>query len=156
MLNKKVIMAIAYFTIIGSLTACSSTPTTTASQRKQEQPSSPPAEAPASSTTSSDKTKDASQAKYTLDAQLVQDGNKAVITWKTNLTISAEHYGKEEVPGEGHAHVYVDGERVSALKTTDPYTVENLKPGKHKIKIDLQQNDHKPYGVEKKFDVEVK
>ncbi|MGC5326285.1 stalk domain-containing protein [Brevibacillus sp. SYSU BS000544] len=92
----------------------------------------------------------------TLDAQLVVDDKKAIISFSTNLKISAENYGKAHVTGEGHAHVYLDGQKVTGLKTNDPYTLDKLIPGKHTIKIDLQQNDHQSYGVEKVFEIEVK
>lgn len=45
---------------------------------------------------------------------------------------------------------------LTGLKTNDPYTLDQLAPGKHSIKIDLQQNDHQSYGVEKVFEIEVK
>lgn len=92
----------------------------------------------------------------TLEAQLVVDGKKATIHFATNLRLSAENYGKAHVIGEGHAHLYLDGQKVTGLKTNDPYTLDQLAPGKHSIKIDLQQNDHQSYGVEKVFEIEVK
>ncbi|WP_044022732.1 DUF6130 family protein [Bacillus sp. SG-1] len=91
----------------------------------------------------------------TLEAEFSQDGNNVVIKWNTDLNISAEHYGGEHVDGEGHAHVYVDGEKIAGLKNTDPYVVENLTAGKHIISIELQQNDHQPLDIKKEFEVEI-
>jgi archaeosine-15-forming tRNA-guanine transglycosylase len=91
----------------------------------------------------------------TLEAEFVQEGNNVTITWNTNLTISAENYGGDHVDGEGHAHVYVDGEKIAGLKSTDPYVVEGLTAGKHEIKIELQQNNHDSYTVSEVFEVEV-
>jgi hypothetical protein len=96
-------------------------------------------------------------AKPTLTADLVQDGNNVTITYKVeNFRISADHYGHQSVPGEGHLHVYVDGVQKAGLKTDAPVRLENLPPGKHTIKLDLQNNDHTPLNVEKTFQVEIK
>jgi hypothetical protein len=95
--------------------------------------------------------------KPSLTADLVQDGRNVTITYKvSNLKISAEHYGHQAVPGEGHLHVYVDGVQKAGLKTDAPVRLENLAPGKHTIKLDLQNNDHTPLNVEKVWQVEVK
>jgi hypothetical protein len=91
----------------------------------------------------------------TLEAEFVQVGNVVTINWNTSLNISAEHYGSDHVDGEGHAHVYVDGEKVAGLKNTAPYIIEDLSKGMHTIEIALQQNDHTAYEVLKSFDVEV-
>lgn len=91
----------------------------------------------------------------TLEADISQDGNAVTITWTTDLSISAEHYSGDHVEGEGHAHVYVDGEKVAGLKNTDPYVIEDLSTGKHTISIELQQNDHQPLLVNKEFEVEI-
>lgn len=91
-----------------------------------------------------------------LDAELKQEGKDATITWNTNLAISADHYGKDPVEGEGHAHVYVDGKKVTGLKTKEPYTVKDLKIGTHSITIELQQNNHTSYSIVRAFNVEVK
>jgi hypothetical protein len=91
----------------------------------------------------------------TLVAKFVQEGNNVTIIWSTNLLISAEHYGADHVVGEGHAHVYVDGEKVAGLKAMEPYIVEGLEAGKHTIEIALQQNDHTAYSVSEKFEIEI-
>jgi hypothetical protein len=96
-------------------------------------------------------------AKPTLTADLVQDGRNVTITYKVgNMKISADHYGHQAVPGEGHLHVYVDNVQKAGLKTDAPVRLENLTPGKHTIKLDLQNNDHTPLNVEKTFQVDVK
>jgi hypothetical protein len=93
--------------------------------------------------------------KPSLDASYEVDGSNVTINWNTDITISADHYGADHVVGEGHAHVYVNGEKVAGLKSMDAYVVEGLSAGTHVIEIALQQNDHTPYGVAYKFEVEV-
>jgi hypothetical protein len=96
-------------------------------------------------------------AKPSLTADLVQDGHNVTITYRVdNLRISADHYGHQAVAGEGHLHVYVDGVQKAGLKTDAPVRLENLTPGKHTIKIDLQNNDHTALGIDKTFQVEIK
>jgi hypothetical protein len=96
-------------------------------------------------------------AKPTLTADYTQDGKNVTITYKVeNMKISADHYGHQAVPGEGHLHVYVDGVQKAGLKSDAPVRLENLSPGKHTIKLDLQNNDHTPIGVAKTFQIEIK
>ena len=50
--------------------------------------------------------------------------------------------------GEGHAHIYVDGIKVGRVYGSRYHLSTsqlNLKPGTHKIKVDLNGNDHIPY-----------
>jgi hypothetical protein len=96
-------------------------------------------------------------AKPTLDAKFVQDGRDVTITYTVkNMNISADHVDHAPVQGEGHLHIYVDGKQKAVLKTAAPVKLENLTPGKHTIKLDLQHNNHTPLNVEKIFDIEVK
>lgn len=98
-----------------------------------------------------------SNAKPSLTADYTQDGHNVTITYKVeNMKISADHYGHQAVPGEGHLHVYVDGVQKAGLKSEAPVRLENLSPGKHTIKLDLQNNDHTPIGIEKTFQIEIK
>lgn len=87
----------------------------------------------------------------TLETEFTQEGNAVTISWNTDITVSAEHYGGEHVVGEGHAHVYVDGEKIAGLKNSEDYVVENLEAGEREIVISLQMNDHEPYEVSETF-----
>lgn len=92
-----------------------------------------------------------------LEAQLIQEGSRATISYSVkNFKLSAEHFGKEHVPGEGHLHLIVDGESRVMLKEQSRIILENIPKGHHTIKLTLQQNDHKPLYVEKEFHIEVK
>lgn len=98
-----------------------------------------------------------SNTKPTLVVDHTQDGRNVAITYRVeNMKISADHYGHQAVAGEGHLHVYVDGVQKAGLKSDAPVRLENLSPGKHTIKLDLQNNDHTPLHIEKTFEVEIK
>lgn len=60
------------------------------------------------------------------------------------FTWAPEHVNQEEpVPGEGHAHVYVDGEKVGRLYGPDAHLA--LSPGDHQVRVTLNANDHAEY-----------
>lgn len=102
---------------------------------------------------------DMSQMAPSIEASVTLNGTTAVVKYEVkNLKVSAEHYGLDPVDGEGHSHVYLDGVKVTGLKEqSGTYEVKDLKPGKHVISVDLQQNNHKPIeGTTKEFTVEVK
>jgi hypothetical protein len=95
--------------------------------------------------------------KPSLDAKIVLEGTSATITYKvSNLKLSPDHMGGQNVPGEGHLHLVVDGQQKAMLKTDAPVTLENLSAGKHTVKLNLQQNDHTDLNVEKVFPIVVK
>lgn len=50
--------------------------------------------------------------------------------------------------GEGHMHYFVDGGAYNALADTT-FTLKDLAPGAHRVKITLQKGDHSDLGVEK-------
>jgi hypothetical protein len=141
-MNKKVMLSAAALLVVAAVgTACGKNESTSA-----------PAENSVQKQSSIN-----TNAKPTLTADFTQDGKNVTITYKVeNMKISADHYGHQAVPGEGHLHVYVDGVQKAGLKSDAPVRLENLAPGKHTIKLDLQNNDHTPLGIEKTFQVEIK
>ena len=44
-------------------------------------------------------------------------------------------------PGAGHAHIYVDGEKLGRVFGNE-YHIEQLAPGEHEIRVSLNTNDH--------------
>lgn len=54
--------------------------------------------------------------------------------------------GGPHVPGEGHAHLLVDGEKVGRLYG-NWFHLPPLKPGRHEITVTLHGNNHAPYTV---------
>ncbi|MZQ85723.1 hypothetical protein GQF01_26830 [Paenibacillus sp. 5J-6] len=100
----------------------------------------------------------ASGAKPAIDAQVSKvDGRNVTITYETtNFQLSADSMDKANVQGQGHLHLYVDGKQKAMIGKTGPLTLNNLAAGKHEIRLELQQNDHKDLNVEKILNIEVK
>ncbi len=68
--------------------------------------------------------------------------NFHVIT--SNFTFSPENASLEDVLGEGHAHIYVDGEKLGRLYN-DWFHIASLEPGTYEIRVSLNGNSHAPY-----------
>lgn len=93
--------------------------------------------------------------KPTLVMRIETSGSTATIFLDTNLKIAKDHVGMGRKSGEGHAHLYVDdGEKITVK--SNKYTIENLAPGKHKVKLSLHNNDHTPYDVSKQVEFDIK
>lgn len=52
-----------------------------------------------------------------------------------------ENINKAAKPGEGHAHLQVNGKKITRLYGW--YYLENLQPGKNEITVSLNVNSHK-------------
>lgn len=90
-----------------------------------------------------------------LDLRLEIAGRDATIFVTSNLRVSKKHVGMKRSAGEGHIHMYVDdGEKISV--SDSKYMIQNLPPGKHRVKVSLHNNDHTPYDVAKQVDFEIK
>ena len=57
------------------------------------------------------------------------------------LTISSANYDGDPVPGEGHWHLYVDGELIKT-SVDDWTTLTELEDGMRSIVVSLHENDH--------------
>ena len=64
----------------------------------------------------------------------------------TNFTMAPQHASGPHVNGEGHAHVWVDGEKVARLYGNWLH-LPRLGAGEREIKVSLNTNDHRPYTV---------
>jgi len=53
------------------------------------------------------------------------------------------------VPSEGHAHLYIDGKKVTRLYG-EWYHIPSLSPGTHKITVTLNANSHEDLMVKGK------
>ena len=72
-----------------------------------------------------------------------------------NFSFSLENMGKENKPGEGHVHLYLDGKKVA--KIFEPtFVLKDIPEGKHEVTVELARNDHESYGVKKQFQIEIK
>lgn len=78
------------------------------------------------------------------EVQVLRD---AVSGWNilivTDVRFAPENVSTGNVEGEGHAHVYVDGVKVSRIYGMWHY-LNDLEPGEHEIRIELSNNDHTP------------
>ena len=61
----------------------------------------------------------------------------------TNFTFAPEHVSTDPVPGEGHAHLYIDGEKITRLYGPW-YNMPEMAPGTHEIRVELSNNNHAP------------
>lgn len=74
-------------------------------------------------------------------------GNVNVHIMTENFTFAPENVSGEHVPGEGHAHVFVDGVKISRAYG-QWYHIPRLKPGEHTIRVTLNTNAHEEYTVD--------
>ena len=59
----------------------------------------------------------------------------------TNFKFAPEHASSAFQPGEGHAHLSINGEKTTRLYSSW-YYLGNLKPGKNQITVSLNTNNH--------------
>lgn len=60
-----------------------------------------------------------------------------------NFRFAPEHASQENQPGEGHAHIYVNGSKLARLYG-DWYHIATLPDGPVNVEISLFTNDHRP------------
>lgn len=58
-----------------------------------------------------------------------------------NFNFAPESINKAAKSGEGHAHLYVNGQKITRLYSSW-YYLENLKPGKNEVTVSLNANSH--------------
>jgi hypothetical protein len=66
-----------------------------------------------------------------------------------NFRFAPEHASTPHVPGEGHAHLFIDGKKITRLYG-EWYHIPNLTPGTHKITVTLNANSHEDLMVKGK------
>lgn len=59
----------------------------------------------------------------------------------TNFAVNAAAAGYDNVEGEGHAHIYVNGDKLRRLYG-EWYHIGGLSAGQHHVKVSLNANDH--------------
>lgn len=59
-----------------------------------------------------------------------------------NFTLSPENVGKADITGQGHAHIYIDGEKINRVYG-EWYHLGELPEGEHVISVTLSTNSHK-------------
>ncbi len=63
-----------------------------------------------------------------------------------NFTIAPERASTAPVDGEGHLHLYVDGERKARFYNQWMYL--SLEPGEHVVEVEVSANNHSAYTVD--------
>lgn len=72
-----------------------------------------------------------------------------------NQAVKVSYQAKTGPKGD-HVHLYLDGERTAVLRQlAGDYELGMLKPGKHKISVEIVTKDHQHIGVGKEISVEV-
>lgn len=62
----------------------------------------------------------------------------------SNFRFTPENANQPNVMGEGHAHIYVDGKKLTRMYG-EWYYLGSLEPGVREIKVSLNGNDHAAY-----------
>ncbi len=65
----------------------------------------------------------------------------------TDFEISPENASTDPVDGQGHLHLYVDGERVMRFYNTDLH-LDDLAPGSRELMVEISANNHSAYAVD--------
>jgi hypothetical protein len=65
----------------------------------------------------------------------------------TDFRIVPENVSTTHIDGEGHMHLYVDGEKVSRLYG-EWHHIGALTPGEHEVRVELSANDHSAMAVD--------
>ncbi|MBV6622286.1 MAG: hypothetical protein KI793_04900 [Rivularia sp. (in: Bacteria)] len=79
----------------------------------------------------------------TVDVVVVKDAKKG---WNleaktTNFKFAPEKINTAAEAGEGHAHLFVNGKKITRLYS-NWYYLENLEPGENQVKVTLNANNH--------------
>lgn len=84
-----------------------------------------------------------------VDLQVIplDDGSYNVRVQTLNFMFAPHHVGMEPVAGEGHAHLYVDGEKVARVYG-EWHHLESLPEDADMISVGLFANNHQPLAVD--------
>lgn len=75
-----------------------------------------------------------------IDVAMEEDGGINVHIVTEGWRWTPENVDEDHVPGEGHAHIYVDGVKTRAY--TPYYHIPGLEAGSHHIRVTLNANNH--------------
>ncbi len=75
------------------------------------------------------------------------DGSYNVRVQTLNFVFAPQNVDQDPVPGEGHAHLYIDGEKISRLYG-EWYHLETLPENAETISVNLYANNHQPLAVD--------
>ncbi|MGB7244455.1 MAG: copper chaperone PCu(A)C [Sulfitobacter sp.] len=83
---------------------------------------------------------------FSPDIMPAADGFEADLSVK-NMTLLQTPDGTAHVPGEGHAHLYLNGLKLGRL-FKPVASVGSLMPGDYVLRVTLNSNDHRPYSTQ--------
>ena len=92
--------------------------------------------------------REAPQPYPSVSVELVDDptGGWSLHAVPSNFRLAPENASGDHVDGEGHMHLYINGNKVARLY--EPWSqMPPLTAGAHEIKVDLRTNDHAPLTV---------
>lgn len=81
--------------------------------------------------------------KSPMDGQINYNDDLDVEVMIENFTMNASAIGMDNMPGEGHYHIYINDVLVGPYTDLMVY-LEDLPPGDHMMKVELVNNDHSP------------
>jgi hypothetical protein len=79
----------------------------------------------------------------------MMDGRAKVLLITGNFRFAPDKTNQKPVFGEGHAHLWLNGQVKHTTITEEEVVLNHLPPGEHKLSIALHHNNHSPYEVEK-------
>ena len=82
-----------------------------------------------------------------MEVALDHDAGWNVQLITNDFTFSPEHVGQAHAPGEGHIHLYVDGEKIARVYG-EWHHLPELPAGNHYLSAILTTNDHRLYAVQ--------
>jgi hypothetical protein len=68
-----------------------------------------------------------------------------------NFTFAPEKTNQKPLYGEGHAHLWLNGEVKHLTVTGQEVKLSGLAPGEYEVKVALHHNNHQPYEVEERI-----
>lgn len=69
-----------------------------------------------------------------------------LIVTTENFTFTPQNVNHKNISKEGHAHIYIDGIKLTRLYARH-YHLSNLLPGEREITVSLNANDHSEYVI---------
>jgi hypothetical protein len=83
-----------------------------------------------------------------VDAQIDARMGVNIRVTTTGFAWAPERASSPAVDGEGHAHLYLDGEKIGRLYGEWFHIARDLEPGDHEVRVTLNANDHRDYAVD--------
>lgn len=81
-----------------------------------------------------------------LEAVLSPDAPARLVLHTRNFRFAADKVDQAHAPGEGHAHLYLNGEKIGRVYG-ETHELGALSPGTHELRATLNSNDHQTYEV---------